>query len=175
MIPGLSPSARGEVDLVIAFVDLTYFEKQGHQVGARDLADTIDEYYERVGIEVAKANGTLIKFIGDAALMVFSPADLDQAIEMLLGLKPAVDGFMQQVGWQSRLTARAHLGSVMAGPFGLRHSKQLDVIGAAVNAAARLRSTGVTVSQSVYDRLRDDLKVRFRKALDGGAFIRSED
>jgi len=168
-------SSRSERQLVVVFVDLTHFAVQGQRVTARDLADTIDEYYERVGAEVERANGTLVKFIGDAALIVFPSDAVNEAIEMLFALQPAIDDFMQHAGWPCRLTAKAHLGSVVAGPFGLRNAKQFDVIGGTVNAAARLRSTGVTVSAEVFDRLRDDLKARFRKASAGDAFVRQGD
>jgi len=166
---------RQEVQLVVAFVDLTHFEAQAQRVTARDLADTIDDYYERVGIEVAKANGTLVKYIGDAALIVFPPDAVNEAVEMLMTLKAAVDEFMEEVGWQCRLTAKAHLGPVIAGSFGLRDAKHFDVIGRTVNAAARLKSTGVTVSHEVFEGLRKDLKEKFRKAPVAAAFVRKED
>ena len=173
-MPGepLSPP-RDEAELVIAFVDLTLFEKQGRQVGTRELADTIDQYYERVGAEVDHAGGTLIKFIGDAALIVFNAADADRAVAMLLALKPAIDDLMQRSGWQCRLTARAHLGRVVAGPFGARGDKRFDVIGANVNAAARLQSTGVTISRPVYEALSGGLRAKFRES--DTAFVRVDD
>jgi adenylate cyclase len=164
---------RSEADLVIAFVDLTLFEKQGQQVSARELADTIDRYYERVAIEVEKEGGTLVKFIGDAALIVFNAADADRAVATLLSLKPTIDGLMKNAGWDCRLTAKAHLGSVVAGPFGARDDKRFDVIGANVNAAARLRSTGVTISRQLYDALSGDARARFRER--DSAFVRSDD
>ncbi len=166
---------RVEEELVIVFVDLTLFQKQAQQVDPRELADTIDEFYERVSDAVERAAGTLIKFIGDAALIVFRPEDLAPAVAMLLALKPDVDAFMEGAGWQCRLTVRVHLGPVVAGPFGPRQAKRFDVIGVTVNAGAKLPSTGVTISRRVYDGLPGDLKARFKEGSSNEALVRLED
>ncbi|HVS33473.1 MAG TPA: adenylate/guanylate cyclase domain-containing protein [Thermoanaerobaculia bacterium] len=108
---------------------------------------------------------------GEEALIVFRPEDLAPAVAMLLALKPDVDAFMEGAGWQCRLTARVHLGPVVAGPFGPRQAKRFDVIGVTVNAGARLASTGVTISRRVYDGLAGDLKARFREGKIDGAFV----
>ena len=167
------PQRRAEAELVIVFVDLTLFEKQGQKVSARELADTIDRYYERVAIEVQNAGGRLVKFIGDAALIVFEAPDADRAVAMLLSLKPGIDELMKKAGWQCRLTAKAHLGAVVEGEFGARDDKRFDVIGANVNAAARLRSTGVTISRQLYEALSEDVRARFRER--DSVFVRSDD
>jgi class 3 adenylate cyclase len=163
--------ARHEVSLLIVFVDLTRFEVQGHRVPLAELASTVDAYYELVGEAVAKADGTLVKYIGDAALIVFSPDRADEAVAMLRRLKSAVDALMVKSGWECRLMAKAHLGPVIAGPFGAPDEKHFDVIGATVNAAARLKSTGITVSASVFDQLSHELKSHFASAPNGAFSI----
>ena len=166
MLPG-----QQEVSLVIIFIDLTRFEVQGQLVPLGELASTVDAYYELVGEAVAKAEGTLVKYIGDAALIVFSSDHANEAVEMLRRLKTSVDELMAKGDWECRFTAKAHLGPVIAGPFGAANAKQFDVIGATVNAAARLKTTGITVSREVFERLGDELKARFTPAPNGAFSI----
>lgn len=56
-----------------------------------------------------------------------------------------------------------HFGTVIAGPFGAVGDKRSDVIGKAVNVAAMLDSTGVTLSVEAFRKLGPDLRARFKK------------
>jgi class 3 adenylate cyclase len=167
--------ARPEVPLLIAFVDLTRFAAQSQCLTDTALADTIDTYYERVATVVERAGGRVIKFIGDAALLVFPEEGLDRGVESLLQLKDAVDELMAARGWDCRLAVKAHFGVTVAGPFGAAGAKRFDVIGKAVNTAATLDSTGVTLSVAAFRKLGPALRRRFRKHTPPITYIRLED
>ena len=109
---------RAEVPLLIAFVDLTRFFVQSQRVTDADLADTLDDVYECVTARVEKSGGRVVKFLGDAALLVFPEAAVDRGVEALLDVKEAVDGLMDRRRWDCRLTVKAHFGTAVAGPFG---------------------------------------------------------
>lgn len=166
---------RNEVSLLIAFVDLARFAAQSQRVDDSELANTLDSYYEHLGAAVEAAGGTIVKFIGDAALIVFPESAVDRAVTMILTLKESVDRFMTDRGWECRLTAKVHFGKAVAGPFGVTGDKRFDVVGKAVNTAAMLDAPGVTLSVEAFRKLGRDLRTRFKKHTPPVTYIRAED
>jgi len=146
--------ARGEVPLLIVFGELTGYLVQCEHLTDQEAADVIDDYYRQVDGAVAAAGGRVVKFMGDGVLFVFPEPALDQGLALLPVLKQQVDDAMDARGWQCRFVARAHFGTVVAGPFGA--DGRFDVIGRAVNAAARLRSTGIALSDELRKRTAPD-------------------
>ena len=166
---------RAEVPLLIAFVDLTRFFAQSQRLGDAELADTLDAFYECVSARVEKSGGRVVKFLGDAALVVFPEDAADRGVEALLQLKDAVDELMSSRRWDCRLTVKAHFGTTVAGPFGAAGAKRFDVIGKAVNTTATLEGAGVTLSVSAFRRLGPQMRRRFRKHTPPITYIRNED
>lgn len=165
--------ARVESPLLISFVDLTRFFAQSQRVTDLELADTLDEFYRRVAAVVDKGGGRVVKFIGDAALVVFPANGVDRGVGALLELKTAVDRLMETRGWDCRLTIKAHFGTAVAGGFG--PAGGFDVLGKAVNTTAVLDSTGVTLSVSAFRKLSPELRRRFKKHTPPITYIRGED
>lgn len=168
-------TARAQTPLLVVFIDLTKFSVQAQRSEDADLMLTLDGYYELVGDAIEGAGGILVKFIGDACLAVFPEAAADACVGMLLDLKPAVDRYMEERGWECRLSAKAHFGPVIAGPFGARNAKRFDVLGSTVNTTARLEARGVTISAEAFRKLRPDTRARFRKHTPPIIYIRAED
>jgi hypothetical protein len=73
-------------------------------------------------------------------------------------LKDSVDDLMLRRGWECRLIAKVHFGTVIAGPFGAAGDKRPDVIGKAVNVAAMLDSTGVSLSVEAFRKLGPEVR-----------------
>ena len=168
-------SSRAEVDAVIAFADLTGFSAQAARVSDVEVADTLDGFYERVGARIAGAGGTVVKFIGDAALAVFASDDADRAVAALLDLKEEADAYFAELGWPCRLHIKVHRGEVIAGPFGVAGDKRFDVIGKQVNTCAMLDSTGVALSVEAFRALSPALRQRFKKHTWPVTYIRTDD
>lgn len=168
-------TTRANTPLLIVFIDLTRFNAQALRTDESELALTLDAYYEMVGEAVARTGGTLVKFIGDACLAVFAEASVDAAVEMLLTLKDDADRFLEAQGWECRLSAKAHFGPVIAGPFGARGDKRFDVLGSTVNITARLESRGVTLSAEAFRKLDSEMRTRFKKHTPPVTYIRAED
>src|SRR5215210_6103585 len=103
---------RAATPLLIVFLDLTRFSAQSQRVEDAELADTIDAYYGHVSRGIESAGGRVVKFIGDATLAVFPEAAADAGVTALLDLKPAIDDLMSGRGWECRLNAKAHFGTV---------------------------------------------------------------
>lgn len=149
--------------MLIVFVDLTRFSFQSKQLGDAEIAETIDTFYQLVATAMESAGGRTVKFIGDAALAVFPEAAMEAAVRMLLDLKPTVDRFMIEKGWECRLNAKVHFGQVIAGEFGPHDDRRFDVIGRNVNATAILPSNGISFSAHAFGKLSPELRGRLEK------------
>ncbi len=156
-------TARTEVTLVVAFLDLAGWAKQAAKLDDADLADAIDAWYEQVGARVAAAGGHVVKFIGDCAMLAFAEDDAERAVETVLDLKEAGDRHFAARGWTCRVDAKVGVGPVIAGPYGVAGAKRFDVIGKSVNDTARLPWAGVAVAKDLEARLGDPLRERIRQ------------
>jgi adenylate cyclase len=129
---------RAQRELVVCFLDLSYFARDAARRDDAAIAEVVDQYYERVGDAVAPAGGTVVKHIGDGALVVFPTDRADDAMSALLALRADVDPWLAELRWESRLMVKVHAGPVIAGGYGARGAKRFDIIGNVVNVAARL-------------------------------------
>ncbi len=169
--------AREPRDLVIVFLDLSTFTIDARGTDDARLAEIVSEYYERVGRHAAGAGGTVVKFIGDGALLVFPPARADEALAALLSLKRDVDAWLSGLCWGSRLVVKGHSGTVIAGPFGGHGDGQerFDIIGSEVNVAARLQTRSFAISPQVFRLLSPAGRRRFKKHTPPITYIPVED
>jgi class 3 adenylate cyclase len=168
-------ASRAPVSLLIAFLDLSRFSAQTRRLDDAALAEVVDEFYERVAAAVTGAGGRVVKFMGDAALVVFPADHADDGVGMLLGLKGEIDDWLASIGWECRLAVRAHVGTVMAGAYGGAGDKRFDVIGSEVNTAAMLEGGGVSLSVAAFRQLGRELRTRFKKHTAPVTYIRVED
>jgi class 3 adenylate cyclase len=166
---------RAEVPLLVAFIDLTGFAAQSARIGDEELAAVTDGYYQLVAQRVSAAGGRTVKFIGDAALVVFGDDHVDAGVDALLDIKAEGDRYFETAGWECRLTVKAHFGGVIAGPYGARGEERFDVLGKNVNTAAMLDSTGVALSAEAFRKLSPAMRRRFKKHTWPVTYIRVED
>ena len=130
---------RKPTRLVIAFTDFSGFKHVAARVSDAEIADTMDDFYQLATALVEKARGRVVKFIGDAALIVFPGDKPDEALRAILALRAEADRFMIDRDWECRFGAKVHIGQVIAGDFGARGAKRYDVMGRDVNATAMLK------------------------------------
>lgn len=168
-------ATRVERTLLVAFIDLTGFAMQSTRVPDDELAEVVDGYYEIVAASIADAGGRVVKFIGDGVLIVFDADDADRGVTALLALKDDVDRYLEARGWPCRLLVKAHVGPVIAGPYGARGDKRFDVIGKTVNTAAMIDAAGVALSAEAFRKLSPETRQRFKKHTWPTTYIRVED
>jgi class 3 adenylate cyclase len=159
----MAKTKRTPTPFLIVFLDFTHFSAQSLRVEDSEIAETLDAYYEQVAEAIAAADGTIVKFIGDATMIVFSEDKVDIAIRTLIEVRAAADRFMADRGWECRLHAKAHFGSAIAGEFGAKGNKRFDVFGRAVNATAMLKTNGFTLSNEAYEKLSPELRRHFKE------------
>jgi adenylate cyclase len=164
-----------ETHLLIVFTNLSRFSAQSLRQSDSETADGLDEYYETLAAAVTAAGGTLVKFIGDGALVVFPEDAVDRGVGAILNAKPAIDKLLSVRNWECRFNAKVHFGVVVAGLFGAREDKRFDIIGKTVNTAAMLDSAGVTLSVEAFRKLSPALRTHFKKDTPPVTYIRIED
>ena len=152
-----------ELDVLVAFTDLSNFARYAQSCSARDLFDTVSSYYEIVGELVADSGGKIVKFIGDTCLAVFPDDEVDRGVDALLAIKENGDAWLTQRNIPCRHAISAHFGRVVCGPVGTRSEKRFDLFGETVNLAATLRSRGFAMTPQVFRKLQKEKRRLFKK------------
>ena len=148
---------------LIACSDLTGFTKLAQSRPEEETFRFLSEYYEFVGDKITPANGTVIKFMGDAALMLFSESSVDRGMMALLALYTEGDRYLADQGVSCRHHIRAHFGAVLMGELGTRTEKRRDILGSEVNAMFLLKTTGFTITTAAFRKLSKETRVHFKK------------
>ena len=152
-----------ERNLLVAFFDLTRYARETKGYDTRQLFALMSDYYEWVGERIEGAGGVVVKFIGDAALVVFAEERVDAGLLALLALKEEGDRWLGQRGLQTQHIVKAHFGPVICGPIGTRADKRFDVFGETVNIAATLRSNGLACTPQLFRKLAPEMRKRLKK------------
>jgi class 3 adenylate cyclase len=165
-----------EQPLLVAFVDLTGYRRLAAQYSAPgDLLTLMDGYFEFVGDQVESAGGTLVKCLGDAALIVFPEALADAGVQSLVSLKEQGDAWLARHDLPARQQVKIHYGVVASGPVGRRGAKTWDVYGDTVNIAATLPGSGITLSPEAFRQLQPETRKLFKKHTPPIVYVGQED
>ncbi|MEP1208435.1 MAG: adenylate/guanylate cyclase domain-containing protein [Rhizobiaceae bacterium] len=143
---------RGDGDIINAaiwFCDLRGFTALSERSSSFELLGVLNEYFEIVVSSATSNGGEVLKFIGDAVLIVFpitKESDVEKTCQ--LALSAASEVFDRIVALNQRreksgslpinLGLGLHVGEVLYGNVGAPDRLDFTVIGAAVNKAARL-------------------------------------
>ena len=142
---------RGDVETIQAalwFSDLRDSTKLAEQLSARDLLDTLNRYFELVADAVGSRGGEILRFIGDAMLIVFAEDHTGLSSPSARALEAARDAFdaLESVNQDRagdrriRFGVGLHVGEVIYGNVGAPNRLDFTVTGPAVNRTARLES-----------------------------------
>ncbi len=148
---------------LVACSDLTGYAKLTNSKSEEAIFRLLSDYYEFVGDMVAPANGTVIKFMGDAALMVFPESSVDSGVMALLSLQTEGDLYLSTRGIPCRHHIRAHFGTVLMGGLGTKTEKRLDILGSDVNAMFLLKATGFAITTEAFRKLGKETRSHFKK------------
>ena len=139
--------SRDRLQAGIMFCDVRGFTAMSETMAGDELVGLMNTLFECIGEKVEEQGGEILKFIGDAMLIVY-PADhyetdtaLGRAlITTAISASAAVQTLGEEVGRPLAVGFGAHIGEVLYGNIGT--SKRLDftVMGPAVNLTSRLES-----------------------------------
>lgn len=139
------------IDAAMWFSDLRDFTSMTETLSLPDLLDTLNLYFELVAAAVTARDGEILRFIGDAMLIVFPTSVTGGArAACAAALDAAVDAF-DSLATVNHRRKRAgmplikfgvglHSGTVMYGNVGAPDRLDFTVMGPAVNRTARLES-----------------------------------
>lgn len=145
---------RGDGELIEAaiwFSDLRDFTPLTESLPPKDLLAMLNAYFELVAAAVTARGGEILRFIGDAMLIVFPSASpiyiasvCDAAADAAVDAYAAVDALnhrRRRAGEpEIRFGVGLHVGEVIYGNVGAPDRLDFTVMGAAVNRAARIES-----------------------------------
>ena len=137
--------------IVIAVADIAGFMKAARGKSNLDTFRMLDEFYYLVDQVVAKAGGRVVKFMGDAALMVFPEDSAPQAVAALGELKERAQTLWTGFDATCVVKTKAHVGLAACGPIG--PEKRFDVIGQSVNELFLMPGSGPEVSDALRELL----------------------
>lgn len=143
---------RGDGEIIRAalwYSDLRDFTKLTENLSSEQLLATLNAYFELVAAAVTARRGEILRFIGDAMLIVF-PAACEGGIKEAArdALDSAQDAFSGLAAFNHRRRHRGepelrfgvglHVGEVIYGNVGAPNRLDFTVMGPAVNRTARL-------------------------------------
>ncbi|OOG28726.1 hypothetical protein B1C78_00830 [Thioalkalivibrio denitrificans] len=172
-----------QVEGTVLFADIAGFTALSERLSPTEVADLLNEYFGYITRIASDCHGSIDKFIGDCAMVVFGATEPDPE-HRLHGLTCAL--MLQRL--VIRLNARretpvsfrigVNSGTMLAGNLGANERMQYTVVGDAVNLASRLMALAepgeIVVPQDMADDPRvapcilsarsDDIRVRGREA-----------
>ena len=139
-----SPSFEGERKLVtIMFADISGFTAMSEKMDTEQVRSLMNACFDHLVPAVKKYDGTVDKFIGDEIMALFcAPTahenDPERALRAALDMVDRLHEFNDRHHTDLGLHFGINTGTVIAGGIGSAAQQQYDVMGDAVNLAARL-------------------------------------
>lgn len=161
--------------LTMMFCDVQAFSKLAESSPSNELLVRISAYLEAVTLAVNEEQGTIDKFIGDAAMAFWgAPAPLDDhawhacAAAIRISQRMAVLNAQWVSEGLEPLQVRIgiHCDAVVVGNIGSKHRMSYTVMGDAVNLTSRLEDinkeygTQITVSHAIFREVGERLNLR---------------
>ena len=155
-----------EFDALVCFSDFTGFAANAAQFGDQATSEFLTGAFELLYDRVTAADGVVVKYLGDAALILFPPDGADVAVDAMEAATAELQQFAADKGWNTRLVVAVHYGSM----FGvkLKGVEQPDVLGNSVNIAATLanrarRRDALALSAQAFRKLGPATRKRFHR------------
>lgn len=149
-----------EKKMLVSFSDLTGYNKLSQSLEDKETFILLAGFYGIVRKELENTEGILVKFIGDAAMIVFPGEKAGEGVNTLRALKEKVDKFFLKNGLsRCKLAVRAHYGDVICAMVDNRQ----DFFGNNVNIAASLKTSGFTITPQVFRKLAPGTRKFFKK------------
>lgn len=162
-------------DVSILFSDIRGYTQLTESLGAVEVVNLLNEYFERMVDPIFNYKGTVDKFIGDAIMAVFgAPLYLEDHAELsvnaALGMRNSLKEFNRDRKKQGLAPIKIGIGissgEVVSGNIGSSRRMDYTAIGDGVNVSARLESItklygcDIVISEFTYNLLGDKYQVR---------------
>lgn len=161
-------------DIAVLFVDIRGYTSLSENMDPEQIVDILNKYLTLAANAVALNNGTLDKFIGDAAMAVFnSPNDLADyeysairaAWDLLSNATELNDFCQKEFGKQVSFGIGIHCGEAVIGNIGSEARMDFTAIGDTVNTASRLEGIAspgqIVISAEMKKRLGNRIQTTY--------------
>lgn len=137
------------VQATALFADIVGFTSMSEKLPPREVATLLNEYFTFISMACELYNGTIDKYMGDCAMVVFGVPEKDpehkfNAIScavMIQRLISQLNTLREKQGKQAvHFRIGVNSGEMLAGNMGSNDRMQYTVVGEAVNLAARLQT-----------------------------------
>ncbi len=131
----------------VLFADIVGYTSLSEKLSAAEIAELLNEYFSYITEAAKVCGGTLDKYVGDCAMILFGVPEKDprhafHAIYFAVLLNNLVERLNTQRLWTGKIPIQFSIGincgSMLAGTMGSRNRMQYTVLGDAVNLASRL-------------------------------------
>ena len=164
--------------IAVLFVDIRGFTSLSEELDPADVVEVLNQYFTIVYAAIQAWNGTLDKFIGDAAMAIFNaPAEHEDYIfhavcaadDIIKSFEPIRQAFFKKYGKEIHVGIGVNCGEAIVGNIGCMRRMDYTAIGDTVNTASRLESQAapdqILVSESMLEALGERARVSFVGAL----------
>ncbi|HIW34649.1 MAG TPA: adenylate/guanylate cyclase domain-containing protein [Candidatus Paenibacillus intestinavium] len=149
--------------ITILFLDIRGFTSLSEQLTPAEVVDVLNTKFTMITKTALENNGTIDKFIGDAAMILFNaPLDVADhekmavltAYQIQQSMNPIREQLLEKYGVEVNIGIGIHTGNVVIGNIGSYLRMDYTAIGDSVNIASRIESGTVAgqilVSEEVY-------------------------
>jgi adenylate cyclase len=141
----------GRMRAVIWYSDLRNFTRLTETMETSELLDLLNEYFDLVGSAAIKRGGEVVQHIGDAIMIYFTIPDgstdaqvtagvVEAAVEALAGIDAANEARRARGAVEIKCGIGLDIGQVTHGNVGSLRRLSFNVVGPAVNRAARIET-----------------------------------
>lgn len=164
IIKGKGDCKVTEKTITVIFVDIQGFTKLSDKLGPMGTAELLNEYFDIITDAVFKYNGTIDKFIGDAAMAIFG-APLQDKNSTEMAVRAAID-IQREIIKLNKFKIRIGIntGQAVIGNIGSTKRVEYTAIGDTVNIASRLEGLAkqgtIYIGEETYNQIKDIFKTK---------------
>ncbi|WP_232841855.1 adenylate/guanylate cyclase domain-containing protein [Caldicellulosiruptor acetigenus] len=153
--------------VAVMFADVSGFTKLSEKLSPDEVRNLINEFFEFILRPVYNLNGTVDKFIGDCALILFGlkssqPDAPLRSVQCALEMLRLSKEFSKTKNVELSLSIGINYGLVAVGKIGGLFEKDYTVMGDVVNTAQRLQTAAppdtIYVSESIYKETNENIE-----------------
>lgn len=159
-------------EIAVLLCDLRGFSAKAEEMRPDDLMLLLNRFFGAMVEKIAKYNGTVIEFMGDAILAIFgAPIANERYVESAVAAAISMQNAMKEINEYCRENRIAelemgigvHCGEAFVGNVGSEKMMRYNVIGRVVNECSRIESCSlggqVLVSDKIVKRLSGDVTI----------------